>query len=326
MQQVTQTRVVKYDLMRSACAIWIVAFWHMNDYGSSIIKSNNITAGITYGVLATFFYLSGRFTNNTSVNAAIAVKYLLHRMKKMYPLYLLGIFTLLPLHYSKTIHDFIKAILCLQVFFPEMIYTLWFMEVLFILYIFSSLLRIMKNRKRKIGVSILVFMVLLLEHYVWGQFDERLLRYYPFFLFGYFVKVKFPHNRSLLFNFTLAGGCLLISLGLWECGPVMQLSLRTWLSNVSFISFLSILSQMLSLYNVVAQVGTFFASISMFTYLLHRQIYFIIMPLYKGPHPVIFSYCVAIPCLFAFSWFAKIVYEKIVGRVQKIHGILAGSH
>lgn len=83
-----------YDIARSVCMLWIVGFWHMIDYGSSLIADNNITRGLTLGALATFYYISGKFSYKRLDDCKNALIFLFLRFCKIYPLYILSIFTL----------------------------------------------------------------------------------------------------------------------------------------------------------------------------------------------------------------------------------------
>ena len=85
--EIANDRKKYLDCARAVCMLYIVGFWHLFDYtGKSIV--NPLTSQITYGVLATFTFISSFFLGRKKITDMKSVlSFWGKRLIHFYPLF-----------------------------------------------------------------------------------------------------------------------------------------------------------------------------------------------------------------------------------------------
>ncbi len=136
-------RVISIDIARVLCMIWIVGFWHMGAYvGIDNINFGNGT--VTHGALAAFTFFSGLFLGKKSIGAWEFYK---ARFVRLYPLFFLSC---LIVYIGKGGINYFAHLLCsltgLSIFMPPHTPTLWYVDMLLVMYALTPLLVSLKSR------------------------------------------------------------------------------------------------------------------------------------------------------------------------------------
>jgi len=87
-------RIVSLDLLRGLSVLYIVGFWHMFNYTQCFPQYYNfITLRLTLIILASYTFLSGYFIGLKDVilTSKSIKNFLLNRIMRIYPLYILAI-------------------------------------------------------------------------------------------------------------------------------------------------------------------------------------------------------------------------------------------
>ena len=174
-----------FDLARSICVVWIVGFWHMQNYFSPDNKlsgdSLTVCFDITTSVLACFTFLSGFFLKKYEyTNIEDVLYFYKKRLIRFYPLFVIAVVGLVIC--GSTIQQGLLAILGLSMFFPSPIHTLWYFSMLLFFYMLTPLLKIRRDEWRKNVVPIVLMLSVLVLGYFF--FDKRLVIYFPFYVLG----------------------------------------------------------------------------------------------------------------------------------------------
>lgn len=84
----SKKRVIFLDCARALCMIWIVGFWHMQEY-TNLSLTGIFFSNITNGVLATFTLISGYFLGQKNISSIQdTVTFYKKRLLRFYPLFL----------------------------------------------------------------------------------------------------------------------------------------------------------------------------------------------------------------------------------------------
>ena len=317
-----KNRVVIFDISRALCTIWIVSFWHLNQYLDTDIKfyvsgseQQVFYRGITDGILALFTFLSGFFlSQKTIANKKDVLDFYRKRLLRfLIPLFLsciilacvgylsplqivttcLGISQFLPLPYPKTLWYF-SMIICFYYLTPFILWT-----------------------KSKKTIYNLIACILLMSFFLLGHkylgFDRRLAENFLFYSIPFatrdtriYLKV---FQYRLHYLFTLAGIAVIIFYPF--NGTFVEQSIE------SFIICFLVLS-LSSFFEIIPKVPYIFGILSfssMFAYLYHREIYISATKIIGTFDVWEALFCIV--TLFIASYYGQKIYDKFTVKFIK---------
>lgn len=267
-------RIFIYDIVRSLCVLWIVAFWHMLDY-FKLTKEFSEYGFITIGVLSCFTFLSGLFLGKKCIDMKT---FYVIRFKRFWILLFLSSVSFYIIGYIKSSSEFIGTITGLSCLGLPWARTLWYFGMLIFFYLLTPFLLDADNNKRKVLVKgVLIFMVILLISYITPLKKSlvRVIPYYPYYLLGILTplnivdKIK-QSQRTIFVLFFIA--ISLLCFAKYVCfGSIHVMALSVFI----FIFLISIIIEKLQL-KLIRKTVSYVAFSSMCAYLFHRQIYGVI--------------------------------------------------
>lgn len=278
-------RIWHLDLVRSFCILWIVVIWH----NGNIISHNVLTNFITTGILGAFTYLSGLLLgsrNNKFNNIKDILLFYLNRIKRLYPFFFLSALLFLTIPwlrttYVKSFEQFIHTITFSACFFKDMPGTIWYVCMIFLYYFITPFILLKDNIYYKICISFL-FLILFLLLYYNSYLDERILIFYPIFIFGLIVKIKKQFNIYILLLIII---CLFFSYYMFYCK--INILFNSVICALCLGIFIEYLCRMVNnikvnikFYNLIIYVSYS----SMLIYLFHRHYFLINKAICKITH------------------------------------------
>lgn len=178
------------DCIRICCTFWIVYVWHYKEYCSDFSLPYSFFSKITFGVLATFFWISGYVADTRNLLLQGNVKTFIRKKKqRLYPLLLLSAMSLYiiskwkDLLYISSFRQLILTITFMAPIVGQAPSTLWYIDVLIIFYILIAIIiGLFKNKS--IGWCLGSYAIFILLAKL-TDFDYRYALYFPFFFWGY---------------------------------------------------------------------------------------------------------------------------------------------
>ena len=301
-----------FDLVRSVCVIYIVCVWHLNEYLSDAFKFSGVVLDVlhivTNIVLGTFTFLSGYFLKKYSFSDASDVGHFFKkRLGRFFVLLFLADLTYFILHWLTKV-QFIKIICGLDLFIAPSSPTLWFFSMLICFYLLTPLMKFSyKKGMVRICVCVFVFLLFAVLNKYCGA-DERLLYYFPCYVFGLLLPTE--KVNSLLNKKLTSLVCLAICV------------LAAFLSKVSAVGlYVAIYSGILLLLGICSMLYrtwmnkaiAFIATSSMIAYLFHRQVFAFCregaMLLFGMDYIPIIAAMAACVLIFIVSYYIQLFYD-----------------
>lgn len=126
--------------------LYIVGFWHLNNYLNPDLWFSGAMAmyleGVTTAVLATFTFISGYMLKKYEFNSFSDVLYFYKkRLMRFYPLFVISALCMFVLK-SINISQFLFGITGLALFTPQPLNTLWFISMLMLFYLLSPIMKV----------------------------------------------------------------------------------------------------------------------------------------------------------------------------------------
>ena len=287
-----------FDIARAICMLWIVGVWHMwSEYIGRPLTDGPLGDCITGGVLATFFFISGRLSGRGAVRGfQDALRYWKRRFAAFYPLFALSAATLYLLRYIASKRRLALSLLCLSSFFPPMPPTIWFAEIVQLFYLFTPVLLCSLSKRGKWMLTAAVWTALLAERILIGRFDTRLSGYFLIYAAGILMDSK---TYRMLVNGKSFCLCLALFLAM-TFSPVNIPILGFLVGSYAFVFMLLSLSAFLGKSRLIAGLSYEIALSSMCAFLFHRQV-FELLKRWVGVFSLPFAYLVALPLLLILS-------------------------
>lgn len=266
------------DGMRGISMLYIVGFWHLGEYHSSMSGMlNDMTLRLTVVLLALFVLISGYLAGMPigALSAKNLRKYFIGKFKKVVvPFYLvLPIFWLCHILGGWAV---IKAALLLSIVVPPAPPTLWFVLMIVVFYLLVPLVHFLMDSVK----PILVWLGFLLACVVFGAFfeifDKRLLLYMPIFIFGMMLgrqratKPPSPISGLLAAGVFLASGWVSLNFNQHPERSVESIPMAmsgAWLIWCVFFRHWDAAPKLLK------KMASSMAACSYFLYLIHRPVY-----------------------------------------------------
>lgn len=179
-------RDLSLDLLRAAAIVYIVGFWHLQEYSSalSFIRSD-ITLLLTNCILALFFHISGYLLAKKNEFLLIEDMKVFYgkRFIRIYPMYIIALVGYLGLRMIST-GTFVRAALLTNMFTGEPLTTLWFVTLIMVFYLITPLFLFRPGTTRILVITVCLFAFLVFLEAFAGQTDPRFAMFLPAFASG----------------------------------------------------------------------------------------------------------------------------------------------
>lgn len=312
-------RLIEFDILRSLCAIWIVGVWHLTNYmdSSSIFKQlifGTVGSYITQIVLAIFVFMSGLFIDSTKdVNKQYVEFFYKKKFLRLYLLYILSIITLRSISIPADIVFFssekslLLSLFGLATFTGNAPATLWFLDMLFLMFLVTPLLILPKTAKHKayigLGVCFIVYLLVRIAHIS----DYRVLIYTPIYLLGLYMTPRDVLSLSRKYGLAalLLSCTLLLSFGHSFIITIIELTAGIFIGG----GIALIINKLCN--NIIKVAFQKIALCSMCAYLFHRQIYAICFSLGIW-------YCLYPIIAFVTAYLIQCVYNQILEKCRTV--------
>lgn len=186
-------RIYYIDYIRAFSVIWIVSFWHIQEYSNLSVRTS-FYLDVTNAILAVFMFISGVFCGNKSVSSLKDVfRYWVERFGKIYPLFVVACvsFYLLNKFVSPEIfgqiagaRQLLATISGFGFLVLPMAGTVWFMSIMCFFYLITPLFLLIHRWYRWICVAILYLLLYFLYLSKCIEIDARILYLFPAFWLG----------------------------------------------------------------------------------------------------------------------------------------------
>jgi len=186
MARTPSARNSSVDLLRAGAMLYIVGFWHLDDYSPALNFYNTITLLLTTCVLGLFVFLSGMLVSRHYSIACVtdARRFYLRRMIRIYPMYVLTLLGFLATGITTT-GQALKGLVGLNMFVGTAPPTLWFVEMLCFFYLIAPLLLFAYTARRTLLMGVTLSAALGIAcRLTQGAVDLRLAQYVLIFAIG----------------------------------------------------------------------------------------------------------------------------------------------
>ena len=195
-EQTIKNRNRTIDIMRIICTCWIVFAWHYTEYCADIDLSNPVFLRLTFGILATFFWISGYVADiNNLLNQQKYKIFLLKKFERILPLFILSAISMFAismwkgLSYIKSLRQFFLTIFFVAPIVGQAPSTLWYVNVLGIYYILLCCVHFFCKKTAYIYYLFGCTYCVLLLLSIFTCIDSRIVLYFMFFIWGYVARI-----------------------------------------------------------------------------------------------------------------------------------------
>ena len=302
--------------------LYIVGFWHLDDYTTAFSFNNSYTMFLAACVLGLFVFLSGMLLSSRYSIASFSDvrRFYVRRISRIYPMYAL---TLLGFRVAGLIKkgQVVKGLLGLNMFTGTPTGTLWFVEMLCIFYLLTPLLlytyTAWKTLLTGTALSSALYLACRLSH---GAVDVRLAQYVLIFAVG-IIAGKSEHTERVLTN-TLAVACCILALPvLWSLRRPLPGAAAVVVYQAAAIAFVPpafsgarLATKWLSPTLIRSLT---YASFAM--YLLHRLTGRLVQSLYRPTSAVpalLYLYCLWLPLTYVLAWAFQRGYDRVCDAIM----------
>ena len=298
---------IKYlDSARALAMIWVVGIWH-----NQLLDNNcYVFRYITFGVLSVFMFMSGYLTRPI----VSAKAYFLHKLIKLYPLFVLSCVSLFALHlmdssfgYITSVPQLLLSLFGFTCFTRNLPLTIWFFCVIILFYMLTPLL--MKYKWPFAGLIYLVFIL----GAVFFTFDERLVIYFPFYVIGLIGKPIYKKWESIRLPIRLSIICVGVTGSLILLHRTENIPSTMICGLFGCVAILETAKMLAAASDRLASGFYIIAYASTIAYLFHRQVYSAIgFVLKKMPMPDFARHIFMFILVVLISYFAQKLYDKMV--------------
>ncbi len=311
-KELISNRNLDIDALRSFAIIYIVGFWHLYSYVTSL------TLLLTCCVLGLFTFISGLLlaTRYSLNNRSEIFRYYRRRFFRIYPLFFVALTGFLFMGIIG-LSTYIKSALLTNMFIPEPLMTLWFITMLFPLYAVAPIFLHKYSAMKTIILTCALFMGLATLHHLTGHIDLRLPQYLVPFAFGIIVG-RSTIIEKIIRDKYMQGLCFIFFVGALWGFPCKHELVQLIIVDIAIISsipvFLSLGQHIVKL--VPSWVLGFISYASFVMYLSHKILFALSGRLYHSSDLIIaaiyYGFFV-LPATIGFSYFVQRTYDKLIG-------------
>ncbi|CCK81820.1 acyltransferase family protein [Desulfobacula toluolica] len=307
------------DFLRCLAIFYIVGIHHIDDYAGDIYH-NNVDDVITYIFLGLFVFISGYLLSlRTCINNTKDIlDFIFKRFLRIYPLYVLG---LLLFFFSKLISfkSFLLHLPFLNILLDKSVFTLWFVTMICIFYLFYPLFVYKYSLLKSSAVLLVLSVIICILRKIFGLFDIRLLVYLPVFFMGIIfakhnVKEKYFNNKKIIM-----GSVMLFAMALFlyfSLNRFNKIFLMAFIMS-SIPSVLLIGEYCSKIIHKYVYSAISYASFCM--YLFHRLVFSLLTHIYNPSnhiYMVIYLSVIGLPIIIATSFYIQKYYDYSIEQIS----------
>jgi peptidoglycan/LPS O-acetylase OafA/YrhL len=199
------TRDPVIDVLRVACILYIVGYWHLVPYTEAFPGyANSVTECIKDIALGTFVFCSGLLLGGRRLGGdhVSVMRFYGRRVLRIYPLYALAVL-LFGVSGLAGHDEVVAALLLVSMFDPPAVYTLWFVSMIMTFYLMTPLWMRLAEVPRYFLTHGLFLLAAAVCVHAWIQpLDARIILYLPCFLSG-LAYARWPVIGRMLDGLTL---------------------------------------------------------------------------------------------------------------------------
>mgnify|MGYP004637299269 FL=1 len=186
--------------------------------------------------------------------------------------------------------------------------TVWYFSMMIFFYLVTPIITIQKNLKRKVVVSTLIYVFLVLTNIVF-QTDSRVVLYFP--IYSVALMCSGAVNLNERFNIKIFGTALAGSIVAVGFDTVVITNYITQLVPAVCISIVITEISKLVTTNATERLFSWIGCASMCAYLFHRQFFGIVKFIF-GDIPLLVAYCVFLPLFLVGCYWCQKIYDFII--------------
>lgn len=290
--------------------LWIVCILHCSEYIIDCPWQFNdpLFVDITYGVIATFVFLSGFFVGKKGFpNRRSILEFYGRRLKSLYIPFVISCTTMFAMHYLWgtmyifSVKQYTLSLVGMSMLIPPAPSTVWF--VVFMLQCYLVAPHIVRCQNRVVACIIWYSCIAIIHSMtknLWGiEADARINLFLPVFLLGLCMSEKISENikvSHLIMSIVLIS--VLESMGMHYDSPWKYALIGC------FVILLLEFGKLVNSNHSLARVGGVLGGVSMYAYLFHRQYFYIAQKL-LGEIRMVTMYTFVIPLFFTILWFGR---------------------
>ena len=307
MLRIQSSRNASWDLLRGAAILYIVAFWHLDDYTDHLDFENSVTQLLTTCVLGLFVFLSGMLLSSRyrPVTRRDVVTFYVRRLCRIYPVYVVAAVGFVVVHITAPT-QMLKGVFLLNLLTGSPPRTLWFVEMICLFYLITPLFLHSYTARKAFFLGILFSVAVGVLHHISGKaVDLRIAQY----VFVYAVGIM--AGRSIRTESLLIGTgpvlCSLVTLPLLWWGLERSAGVVAFLATqLAIIMFLPLVFTVAG--KAAPVVGSRIAHLLSYAgfcmYLIHRLTMHVAAHLYTPGSrlsAVLYFVCLWVPLTFLLS-------------------------
>ena len=320
LENMVSEKIEYIDISRAICMIWIVGFWHMQEYINVNIRFLSV---FTDGSLFCFAFISGLFLGKKRINSIVdALEFYKRRLLRLYPLFFLSatsfyIFKILfNASFICSFKQYILTVSGLACIFTPAPLTIWFIDAIIIMYLITPLINHLDKKNKKFILYFSIWLPLLLLHLFFHIVDERFLTisilYFVGLIFGSYNISSSGFSQKLKTILELL--VILVFLFLNHRFNVDNDFIH-FLVSVVVCSFILDISKNIAKIKAANKLLKYVSYSSMTCYLFHRQMLGIISKLLGSIHIAI-AYLIVFPIIIIISYYIQYGYDKLLEEMK----------
>ena len=322
-----RSRIAFVDLLRAACVLYIVGFWHLLNYTSALPGyANPLTTRGTVIVLGLFVFISGHLLGQQKLSPdwASLSRFFTRRITRIYPLYLaaLGLFWATDLIDRITA---VKAALLISMLYGPPPPTLWFITMLLVFYCFAPALILAAGQSARFAVlSASLLLILAAAVALSPAADARIVIYFPAFVLG--IHCAPPSRKRPRGALLCALALLAIALSFMDAHSAEMSLFSIPLASLCPLWIFSLSERNAGRFSRHPFIEALsYASFAM--YLIHRPVFSTLKSLYfpeSGAGQLIYLALTCLPAIFLCAWLVQKGYDALLNFLRNRREVAAG--
>jgi peptidoglycan/LPS O-acetylase OafA/YrhL len=310
----------RLDLLRGAAMLYIVGFWHLDDYTSAFSFNNSVGELLSVGALGIFVFLSGMLLGRRYSIARVADvgRFCRRRMIRIYPMYVLASLGFMAAGLM-TKWQMLKGAFGLNMLTGTAPNTLWFVEMLCLFYLLTPLFLSAYSARKTLVMGVALSLVFAaICHVSRGTVDVRLAHYILIFAIGIMAGRSEHTDRVLTGGPTIACSVYALAILWWQrrqAGGNPALDQMTALAFLPPVFWTA--GRVVRWVNPVIVAHIAYASFA--TYLVHRLTGKLARSVYVPTSfwpALLYLYCLWLPVTYGLGWAIQRAYDRLCEAIE----------
>ena len=178
-------RNVTFDIIRAICAVWIIAIWHIGEYGFPLAQNLPMGEDITTAILGIFVFISSFFVQKYCIKTMrdIRVFYLKRCIRLYIPFLVVSVLMDILFHWYENILQLMLSLIGISFLYSPGVKTLWFVSILLFFYGLTPLILSFKGKWKRILCTVVIITILVFTNY-FNEIDSRMIYLCFIYCFG----------------------------------------------------------------------------------------------------------------------------------------------